>query len=79
VTLSSARKVWRYAITQHESNPVLEEKVQWQGDLGLWHSSKRAGKLRYDLVQRVPDGQIEVYYGVTEDGIDGAWRAFLTE
>ena len=47
--------------------------------LGLWKSSKRAGKVRYDLVQRMPDGQIHVYYGVTEDGIDGAWRVFLEE
>ena len=79
VTRSSARKLWRYAITEHENNPVKENKVQWQGDLGMWKSSKRAGKVRYDLVQRTPNGQIQVYYGVTEDGIDGPWRAFLSE
>jgi hypothetical protein len=79
VTRSSARKLWRYAITEHESKPVQEDKVQWQGDLGLWKSSRRAGKVRYDLVQRMPDGQIHVYYGVTEDGIDGPWRVFLKE
>jgi hypothetical protein len=79
VTRSSARKLWRYAITEHESNPVQEDKVQWQGDLGVWHSSKRAGKVRYDLVQRMPGGRLHVYYGVTEDGIDGPWRAFLAE
>jgi hypothetical protein len=79
VTRSSARKLWRYAIAEHESDPVKEDKVQWQGNLGLWKSSRRAGKVRYDLVQRLPDGRIDVYYGVTEDGIDGAWRAFLEE
>jgi len=79
VTRSSARKLWRYAITEHENNPVQEEKVQWHGRLGLWKSSKRAGKVRYDLVQRMPDGQLQVYYGVTEDGVDGAWRVFLEE
>ena len=79
VTRSSARKLWRYAITEHENNPVQEEKVQWHGRLGLWKSSKRAGKVRYDLVQRMPDGQLHVYYGVTEDGVDGAWRVFLEE
>ena len=31
------------------------------------------------LVQRMPDGQLHVYYGVTEDGIDGPWRTFLEE
>ncbi len=79
VTRSSARKLWRYAITEHESNPVEEDQVQWQGKLGLWKSSKRAGKVRYDLVQRMPDGRFHVYYGVTEDGIDGPWRVFLEE
>ena len=79
VTRSSARKLWRYAITEHESNPVKEEQVRWHGNLGVWKSSKRAGKLRFDLVQRMPDGQLHVYYGVTEDGIDGAWRVFTEE
>ena len=79
VTRSSARKLWRYAITEHESNPVKEDKVRWHGNLGVWKSSKRAGKLRFDLVQRMPDGQLHVYYGVTEDGIDGAWRVFTEE
>jgi hypothetical protein len=82
VTRSSARKLWRYAITEHETHPVKEEEVQWAGDtrrLGVWKSSKRAGKVRYDLVQRMPDGQLHVYYGVTEDGIDGPWRVFLKE
>jgi hypothetical protein len=82
VTRSSARKLWRYAITQHESNPVQEKKVQWDAEnehLGLWKSSKRAGKVRYDLVQKMPSGELHVYYGVTEDGIDGSWRVFLEE
>jgi hypothetical protein len=82
VTRSSARKLWRYAITQHESNPVQAKKVQWDSEnerLGLWKSSKRAGKVRYDLVQKMPSGDLHVYYGVTEDGIDGSWRVFLEE
>lgn len=82
VTRSSARKLWRYAITELETNPVQESRVQWQpadSRLGLLKSSKRAGKVRYDLVQRMPDGHLHVYYGVTEDGIGGAWRVFLEE
>ncbi len=82
VTRSSARKLWQYAIMQHEGSPVQEEQVQWDPGsehLGLWKSSKRAGKVRYDLVQRMPDGRLQVYYGVTEDGIDGPWRAFLAD
>ena len=82
VTRSSARKLWQYAITQHESSPIQKDQVQWipgNERLGLWKSSRRAGKVRYDLVQRMPDGRFQVYYGVTEDGIDGPWRAFLKE
>jgi hypothetical protein len=82
VTRSSARKLWRYAITEQESKPVQADRVQWNASdesLGLWKSSKRAGKVRYDLVQRMPDGQIHVYYGVSEDGIDGPGRVFLKE
>jgi hypothetical protein len=82
VTRSSARKLWRYAITQHETHPVNIGEVEWSPGnerLGLWKSSKRAGKVRYDLVQRAADGELHVYYGVTEDGIDGPWRVFLEE
>jgi hypothetical protein len=85
VTRESARKLWRYAITEHETNPVQADRVQWSPEddrLGLWKSSRRAGKVRYDLVQRLPNGghqQILVYYGVTDDGIDGPWRVFLKE
>lgn len=82
VTRSSARKLWQYAIMQHENSPVEMEQVQWMPgneSLGLWKSSRRAGKVRYDLVQRMPDGRLQVYYGVTEDGIDGPWRTFLED
>ena len=78
VTRSSARKLWGYAITEHETQPVQAEQVQWQGDRGLIKSSKRAGKMRYDLAQRLPDGSLRVYYGVTDDGMRGPWRVFLS-
>ena len=74
VTRKSARNLWHYAISQHESQPVEVDKVAWRGDLGMLDSSKRAGKTRYDLVQRLPEGRLRVYYGVTDDGIHGEWR-----
>jgi len=77
VTRSSARKLWGYAITEHETQPVQADQVQWHGDLGLVKSSKRAGKMRYDLAQRLSDGTLQVYYGVTDDGMRGPWRVFL--
>jgi hypothetical protein len=76
VTLSSARRLWHYAIQQKESNPVKPEKIQWHGDIGLWRRYERAGETRYDLVQR-ENGNIRVYYGVTEGGMHGPWQAFL--
>jgi hypothetical protein len=79
VSRSSARKLWQYAITQHETNPVNPAEVSWKGNLGLWKASKRAGKVRYDLVQRQLDGGLAVYYGVTDDGINNAWRAMIEE
>jgi hypothetical protein len=77
VTRSSARKLWRYAITQLEQTPVKGEKITWHGDIGFWKTYKRGGKVRYNLAQRDPDSTIHIYYGVTEEGFHGQWRRFL--
>ncbi|GAB4439191.1 MAG: hypothetical protein Kow0031_21060 [Anaerolineae bacterium] len=76
VTRQSARKLWQYALNQHETNAVDPAKVDWQGDIGLWKKHKRAGQVRYDLVQRDSgNGQrLHVYYGVTENGLHGPWQ-----
>ncbi|HIC94380.1 MAG TPA: PHP domain-containing protein [Anaerolineae bacterium] len=79
VTRSSARRLWRYAIVQKEEHPVEEGKVMWRGDIGLWKKSKRAGKVRYDLVQRDGEGKLRVYYGVTDEGLHGKWRQLVEE
>lgn len=77
VTRSSARRLWHYAIKQRESNPVKADKVQWHGDIGLWARYEKLGETRYDLVQR-ENGQLRVYYGVTESGMLGDWQVFLS-
>lgn len=77
VTRSSARKLWQYAINEHEENPVSRADVKWLGDIGLVKTHKRAGKLRYDLVQRDAEGELHAYYGVTDDGIHGAWKDLI--
>jgi hypothetical protein len=74
VTRKSARKLWHYAIIEHEKLQSGPVKIKWLGDLGLLSISKRVGVIRYDFVQRQPDGKLRAYYGVTEDGIHGAWR-----
>lgn len=76
VTRSSARKLWDYAIKQWEGNPVRDDKVRWQGAIGLWREYRKSNNTRYDLVQKI-DGGMRVYYGVTENGMNGAWEVFL--
>jgi hypothetical protein len=76
VTRSSARRLWHYAIKQHEGNPPRADKVTWQNDIGLWQRYVKNGETRYDLVQRI-DGQMRMYYGVTDSGMPGAWQVFL--
>jgi hypothetical protein len=77
VTRRSARRLWHYAITQKEEHPADPGEVHWQGDIGLWKKRTQSGQARYDLVQRMPDGGLRVYYGVTEEGIDGEWKVLL--
>jgi hypothetical protein len=78
VTKQSARKLWQYAIMEHEKEEVDAGKVDWQGDIGVWKKYKRGGgQTRFDLVQRDPDNTLHVYYGVTDDGIHGPWQQLL--
>lgn len=77
VTRSSARRLWRYAIALKEKGVFDENKVSWDGSLGLWHRYKRAGRDHYDLVQKTADGDVHIYYGVNEDGIEGPWEAVV--
>lgn len=76
VTRMSARHLWQYAVDEYEKNPVTVDKVRWKGDLGIWKAYAHGGKTRYDLVQRT-GGKLFVYYGVTEDGLHGAWRELV--
>ncbi len=79
VTRSSARRLWRYAITQHETNPVDESKIKWRANIGLLRVHTRGGKRRYDFVQQDTAGNLHIYYGVTEEGVGGEWAQFLEE
>jgi PHP family Zn ribbon phosphoesterase len=77
VTRSSARRLWRYAITEREQAELNGDKFMWSGDIGYWKTYKWEGKVRYNLAQRDIEGRVHIYYGVTEDGMDGEWRHFL--
>lgn len=76
VTRASARRLWHYAISQQETNPVKPDKVQWHGDIGLWRRYQKGGETRYDLVQR-ENGKVRVYYGVPDSSMEGDWQVFL--
>lgn len=78
VTRKGARKLWNYAIQQHEDKPVDAKQVEWQGNMGVLNCEKRAGKTRYDLVLR-ENGNLRVFYGVTEEGMEGSWAAFIQD
>jgi hypothetical protein len=78
VTRSSARRLWHYAIMEHETHPVNSQQVQWVGDIGLWKRYRRGGVVRYDLVQSEA-GHLRVFYGVTEDGMHGPWQQFISD
>jgi len=78
VSRGSARRLWHYAITEKESNPVRPDKIEWHGDIGLLKRYKRGGATHYDLVQR-ENGETRIYYGVTYDGMHGPWQVFAGE
>lgn len=78
VTRKGARKLWNYAIQQHEDSPTDPTSIQWQGDYGLVHLERRAGKTRYDLALR-SNGDVRIFYGVTEEGMEGPWSIFVQE
>ncbi len=75
VTRSSARRLWHYAITEHESRSLDPAVIQWQGDIGLIKRYQRRNDVRYDLAQR-QDDNVRVYYGVTYEGMHDPWQVF---
>lgn len=77
VTRSSARRLWHYAISEHESRTLNPNAIQWHGEIGLIKVSERGNDVRFDLAQYV-DGNIRVYYGVTAEGLHGAWHVFAS-
>lgn len=79
VTRDSARRLWRYAIVQKENQPCREDEVAWQGHRGFWKAYKpRGGDVRFNLAYR-PNGDLRVFYGVTEEGMDSDWRELIPE
>ena len=78
VTRVSARRLWHYAITEFDQLPadLSKAKIQWQGNVGLLGVQRQGKNVRYNLVQRTARG-FHMYFGVTEDGIHGRWKALV--
>jgi len=78
VTRVSARRLWHYAITEFDQLPtdLSKTKIQWQGNVGLLEVQRQGKNVRYNLVQRLNKGY-RLYFGVTEDGIHGRWKALV--
>ncbi|MGE5124034.1 MAG: RNA-binding domain-containing protein [Acidobacteriaceae bacterium] len=78
VTRVSARRLWHYAITEFAQLPadLSKAKIQWQGNVGLLGVQRQGKNVRYNFAQRTPRGY-RLYFGVTEDGIHGRWKALV--
>jgi hypothetical protein len=78
VTRVSARRLWHYAITEFDQLPIdlSKVKIQWQGQVGLLGVQRQGKNVRYNLVERTSKGY-RLYFGVTEDGIHGRWKALV--
>lgn len=79
VTRKSARRLWLYAIMQHEHGDPSAAELAWHPNapVGLWRREHRAGASRYDLAARYEDGSLRIFYGVTDEGLMGRWRELV--
>lgn len=78
VTMSSARRLWHYAISQHAKLPedLTKAPIAWQGDLGVLGKRSLGKRERLDLAEKTAGG-IRLYFGVTDDGIHGEWKRLI--
>jgi hypothetical protein len=79
VTRKSARRLWHYAIVQHEHGDPTPAEVAWHPSvpIGVWRREHRAGATRYDLVARHPDSSMRVFYGVSDEALAGPWAELV--
>lgn len=80
VTRGSARRLWHYAIKAHsEIAPNIDKTdIIWQGNYGLIKKYNQGKTIRYDLINKTPEG-VRFFFGVTPDGIHGPWKTLVGE
>jgi len=79
VTKSSARKLWRYAITQTESGAIKPDKLRWYGNKALVDRRQKDDNVWYDLAMRDDDKNVHIYFGVTDSGLGEEWLPIVGE
>jgi hypothetical protein len=80
VTKTSARRLWHYAIEKYKEIEGNLEKtpIFWAGDFGLIREYTQGKDTHYDFIRRTENGY-RFFFGVTNDGIHGAWKQFVSD
>jgi hypothetical protein len=79
VTISSARRLWHYAISRF--NDLVREipaSILWQNEIGLIKRYKQGNTTLYDFINHNGNGY-RYFFGVTSNGIHGPWKVFGEE
>lgn len=78
VTRESARRLWRYAITEHEKTMRQAPSLYWTDGLAVWKTYRRGNRTKYNVAQQDSKGVTHYYYGVTDEGLHGGWKALVS-
>ncbi len=80
VTRASARKLWHYAINRYDEilSSIDPQNIIWHEDKALLRKYSQRSNNYYDLILRA-DNSYRYFFGVTENGIHGPWKAVIGE
>jgi hypothetical protein len=80
VTHASARKLWQYAINRYDEIRASFDPaaISWHEDLALLRKYAQGTNNYYDLIER-SESSYRYFFGVTENGIHGPWKAIIGE
>lgn len=77
VTADTGKRLWRYAIEQYDDLDANLAGTRWDGDFGFVKSYRpRGGERRYNVAWR-GNGDVRIFYGVSEDDLGEPWRSMI--
>ena len=79
VTRKTARGPSRQAILAREDRLPTEDKILWRDARGFGRTVVRDGVSQHDLALQEPNGQVRIFYAVTNDGLDEDWRSVIPQ